>query len=244
MSLEGPVDINTYEWKKNTLSDFSTVVPSECIKILEIWEIDNILSQYNFNTLIRFPWIVIECFLDKKIPLSELQKYNCSIEQPIESIKCLSKRLQKWDKCYKNELHLCADRHIVLYYEDLPIATIWFQGNIVSEIQSRKVYSAIKSPENHITYDYNKRICLEWFNWKKVLIKLTEEYCKNNWETEIMVKWAVFNRWSNINSNCLPGQRGYKIYDQPCIELWYQTEYKEIPWHWKIALIHKKDLSS
>lgn len=208
---------------------------SELLHIPEVGEfdndrVDNIIEQYDFETLLRFPWILIECFLHKNISNRELQKYSCTMKST-ESwpwyqwiIELTWESLQWWI------LHLDWEENITLCYENMSIANIGLDGNFISQIQSASIYeiqdesdkSSMEKLEDICDYSHNYYV--EWFNWKKVLVKLAERYLIKTEAPEAFIIWASGSSWSKVKSQSSPEQWWYNIYDQTALELWYKLD--------------------
>jgi len=238
---------NNLLWRKDEV--FFDEIRWEFLRILEIWEFDNdrvdkILEQYDFETLLRFPGVLIECFLYGNIDNSTLTKFNCrTYESPcLDEIK---KEYRTNDHTHVSSLHLETGYNIILFYCDLPIANINLNLNLISQIQSATIYAVEKWEEYQVLFDgfdtyynYSHNSFIQLFNWKKVLVKLAEKYVREQWiDDEIMLQSAWSNGWSKVNNQSSPNQWWYNIYDKTALELWYKFE--SLYWYQKWWYIKK-----
>lgn len=197
------------------------------LQIPEIWEFDNhrvdkIIEQYDLETLLRFPWILIECFLNKDMNKKYLRRFNCQFKDGDSHFWYESNDRYRWKVSESSELHLDWIENIILYYETTPIANIGLDDNLISQIQQAKI-TCICSWGNIVLNTF-----IQWFNWKKVLVKIAEKYLRQREITQIYLDSANKSYWKEVRSNSSVNQWWYEIYDKTALDLWY-----EFDWNWR-----------
>jgi len=140
-----------------------------------------------------------------------------------------NKKVNQVSKVFLDTLHSG-----VLSYSDMPIAIIWLQYDknnnaYITQIQSFRFddfdlnYCKIDKgfKYRHTAKSYN--FFVEWFNWKKVLVKITEKYLAESGMKNIFINSASINHWDHIKYNSDEGCEWYEIYDQTSLDLDYKA---------------------
>ncbi len=192
-------------WKHDfSNKERSIVVENERV----ITQIQSILTNKSLEEFIRFPADIIDVLAREKIPEHILMRYSLSIID-VESYHWI------YDPNEEVEIHLWWETNMVLNYEERRVANLW-----ISEEKWNIIFNEIQCAKDDGKHWQNFRTAT--FNWKKALVLLWEEYIKRIFQVKhSFILPSKRDKWSTIWTSSQAWWRGYKIYDQTALELWY-----------------------
>ncbi|NQZ84293.1 MAG: hypothetical protein HRU03_01120 [Nanoarchaeales archaeon] len=174
-------------------------------------------KRFQVANLFRFPGKIIENYKIGDIQF-DLDRYSVQLEK-FNSFNWNS----IGDNKFPSKIFADAKDGLVLYYEDIAVAVIFFKKQFlrnkidVTQIQSFEIN---KSTDEKVEFTTDN-FYINGFKWGNVLIKLLENYFILKKYDEIIIHSTNNNIWEKMHRT----DRGYDRYDKVALDMGYIRNY-------------------